>query len=130
MILYYSSEINSSILLGGTLIIFDRLFGKNCLCSCCLHEMCTLKASSILINGLTGTVFVHILCAQMCISETLLGTFQDETDEKVVYGLVHPLNTWNPIWVQVKDKYYKYITPHILQPTSPFYTLAIYMCVM
>jgi hypothetical protein len=34
----------------------------------------------------------------------MIGTFQDETDEKVVYGLTHPVNTWNPIWIQVKKR--------------------------
>lgn len=33
--------------------------------------------------------------------DRLFGTFQDETDEKVVYGLVHPLSTWDPIWAQI-----------------------------
>lgn len=36
----------------------------------------------------------------LIIWDRLFGTFQEETDEKVVYGLVHPLNTWNPVWVQ------------------------------
>lgn len=37
----------------------------------------------------------------LIIWDRLFGTFQDETDEKVVYGLVHQINTWNPIWIQI-----------------------------
>ena len=37
----------------------------------------------------------------LIIFDRLFGTFQDETDEKVVYGLTHPVNTWNPIWIQI-----------------------------
>ena len=29
------------------------------------------------------------------------GTFQAEKEEKVVYGLVHPLSSWDPIYTQV-----------------------------
>ncbi|XP_066272097.1 alkylglycerol monooxygenase-like [Branchiostoma lanceolatum] len=36
----------------------------------------------------------------LIIFDRLFGTFAKE-DEKVVYGLTHPLNTWDPIWLQV-----------------------------
>ena len=32
----------------------------------------------------------------------MLGTFQAETDEKIAYGLVHSLASWDPIWTQVR----------------------------
>ncbi|XP_066279591.1 alkylglycerol monooxygenase-like [Branchiostoma lanceolatum] len=35
----------------------------------------------------------------LIIFDRLFGTFAKE-EEKVVYGLTHPLNTWDPIWVQ------------------------------
>ena len=35
---------------------------------------------------------LHYLCTQ--------GTFQAEEDH-VVYGLTHPLMTWDPVWAQV-----------------------------
>ncbi|KAJ7372313.1 hypothetical protein OS493_019757 [Desmophyllum pertusum] len=33
--------------------------------------------------------------------DRMFGTFQAETDEKVAYGLVHPLASWDPIWTQL-----------------------------
>ncbi|CAH1251063.1 AGMO [Branchiostoma lanceolatum] len=36
----------------------------------------------------------------LIIFDRLFGTFAKE-EEKVVYGLTHPLNTWDPIWVQL-----------------------------
>ncbi|XP_078663017.1 alkylglycerol monooxygenase-like [Branchiostoma floridae x Branchiostoma belcheri] len=36
----------------------------------------------------------------LIIFDRMFGTFAKE-EEKVVYGLTHPLNTWDPIWVQV-----------------------------
>ncbi|XP_078686786.1 alkylglycerol monooxygenase-like [Branchiostoma floridae x Branchiostoma belcheri] len=35
----------------------------------------------------------------LIIFDRLYGTFAKE-EEKVVYGLTHPLNTWDPVWVQ------------------------------
>jgi len=35
----------------------------------------------------------------------MFGTFAPESD-KVVYGLVHPLNSWNPLWAQFHHVYY------------------------
>lgn len=35
----------------------------------------------------------------------MFGTFAPESD-KVVYGLVHPLNSWNPLWAQFHHAYY------------------------
>ncbi|XP_071941594.1 alkylglycerol monooxygenase-like [Antedon mediterranea] len=32
--------------------------------------------------------------------DRMFGTFQAE-EEKVVYGLTHPINSWNPVWIQV-----------------------------
>ena len=32
----------------------------------------------------------------------LIGTFQAETNEKIAYGLVHPLASWDPVWIQVR----------------------------
>ena len=29
------------------------------------------------------------------------GTFQEETQEEIAYGLVHPLSSWDPIYAQV-----------------------------
>ncbi|XP_033099679.1 alkylglycerol monooxygenase-like [Anneissia japonica] len=36
----------------------------------------------------------------LIIWDRMFGTFQAE-GEKVVYGLTHPLNSWNPVWIQV-----------------------------
>ncbi|XP_035692153.1 alkylglycerol monooxygenase-like [Branchiostoma floridae] len=36
----------------------------------------------------------------LIVFDRLFGTFAKE-EEKVVYGLTHPLNTWDPIWVQL-----------------------------
>jgi alkylglycerol monooxygenase len=35
----------------------------------------------------------------------MFGTFAPESD-KVVYGLVHPINAWNPLWGQFHHAYY------------------------
>lgn len=35
----------------------------------------------------------------------MFGTFAPESD-KVIYGLVHPLNSWNPLWAQFHHAYY------------------------
>ena len=35
----------------------------------------------------------------LIIWDRMFGTFAPESD-KVVYGLVHPLNSWNPLWAQ------------------------------
>ena len=32
----------------------------------------------------------------------LIGTFQAETNEEIAYGLVHPLASWDPVWIQVR----------------------------
>ena len=38
----------------------------------------------------------------LIIWDRMFGTFQPELrEEKVVYGLVHPLATWDPFWAQV-----------------------------
>ena len=36
----------------------------------------------------------------LIIWDRMFGTFEPEKDERIVYGLVHPLNSWNPLWVQ------------------------------
>ena len=36
------------------------------------------------------------------------GTFQAEKEEKVVYGLVHPLESWNPVYIQVILYFYAF----------------------
>jgi hypothetical protein len=46
----------------------------------------------------------HAKSPKLYLQNVTTGTFQDETDEKVVYGLTHPINSWNPIWVQVREK--------------------------
>lgn len=66
---------------GGTLIIFDRLFGKH------------------LSDYLIFNKIAHLCCIFFMFYE---GTFQGETEEKVVYGLIKPVNTWNPVWIQVE----------------------------
>ncbi|XP_065068854.1 alkylglycerol monooxygenase-like isoform X1 [Rhopilema esculentum] len=43
----------------------------------------------------------------LIIWDRLFGTFQAEKEEKVVYGLVHPLESWNPIYIQFC--HYKYM---------------------
>ncbi len=35
----------------------------------------------------------------------MFGTFSPESD-KVLYGLVHPINSWNPLWVQFHHAIY------------------------
>eukprot|EP00794_Sanderia_malayensis_P015972 gene15972-17580_t len=37
----------------------------------------------------------------LIIWDRIFGTFQPEKEEKVVYGLVHPLNNWNPFYIQI-----------------------------
>ena len=41
----------------------------------------------------------------LIIWDRMFGTFVPES-EKVVYGLVHPLNSWNPLWAQFHHAYY------------------------
>eukprot|EP00112_Aurelia_sp_Birch-Aquarium-sp1_P023453 Seg70.4 transcript_id=Seg70.4/GoldUCD/mRNA.D3Y31 product="Alkylglycerol monooxygenase" protein_id=Seg70.4/GoldUCD/D3Y31 len=43
----------------------------------------------------------------LIIWDRIFGTFQAEKEEKVVYGLVHPLASWDPIYTQFC--HYKYI---------------------
>lgn len=33
--------------------------------------------------------------------DRLFGTFQAETNEEIAYGLVHPLASWDPVWIQL-----------------------------
>ncbi|CAI8054679.1 Alkylglycerol monooxygenase [Geodia barretti] len=41
----------------------------------------------------------------LIIWDRMFGTFQPELrEEKVVYGLVHPLSSWNPFWAQVRNQ--------------------------
>ena len=48
-----------------------------------------------MINGIIlPTIFV--------IKSLISGTFQAEKEEKVIYGLVHPLNCWDPIYIQAR----------------------------
>lgn len=37
----------------------------------------------------------------LIIWDRMFGTFQAETDEEIAYGLVHPLASWDPFWIQV-----------------------------
>ena len=48
------------------------------------------------------SVFV---AGMLIIWDRMFGTFTPET-ENVIYGLVHPLNSWNPIWAQFHHLYY------------------------
>ncbi len=41
----------------------------------------------------------------LIIWDRMFGTFAPESD-KVVYGLVHPLSSWNPIWAQFHHLFY------------------------
>jgi alkylglycerol monooxygenase len=44
------------------------------------------------VGGAAGTLIIW---------DRMFGTFQEEKDdERVVYGLTHPLNTFDPFWVQ------------------------------
>jgi len=43
----------------------------------------------------------------LIIWDRIFGTFQAEKEEKVVYGLVHPLSSWDPLYTQFC--HYKYI---------------------
>lgn len=36
----------------------------------------------------------------LIIWDRIFGTFQAETNEKIAYGLVHPLASWDPFWTQ------------------------------
>lgn len=40
----------------------------------------------------------------------MFGTFQPEK-EKVIYGLVHPLGTWDPFWAQIH--HYVYLATNV-----------------
>ena len=44
---------------------------------------------------------VIILFVYRDINQFFTGTFQAEKEEKVVYGLVHPLSSWDPLYTQV-----------------------------
>ncbi|XP_065068859.1 alkylglycerol monooxygenase-like isoform X2 [Rhopilema esculentum] len=46
----------------------------------------------------------------LIIWDRLFGTFQAEKEEKVVYGLVHPLGSWNPIYIQLCHFQYMFQT--------------------
>ena len=50
-------------------------------------------------------VYFHSLAGMLIIWDRMFGTFAPES-EKVVYGLVHPLNSWNPIWGQFHSVHY------------------------
>lgn len=41
-----------------------------------------------------------------------IGTFQAEKEEKVVYGLVHPLSSWDPLYTQVVKEFSFYFGPY------------------
>lgn len=41
----------------------------------------------------------------LIIWDRMFGTFTPES-EKVIYGLVHPLNSWNPLWAQFHHLHY------------------------
>lgn len=46
-----------------------------------------------------------IVAGMLIIWDRMFGTFAPESD-KVIYGLVHPLNSWNPLWAQFHHMYY------------------------
>ena len=50
-------------------------------------------------------VFVLVIAGVLIIWDRIFGTFAPES-EKVVYGLVHPLNSWNPMWAQLHHAFY------------------------
>lgn len=47
----------------------------------------------------------NVTAGVLIIWDRMFGTFTPES-EKVVYGLVHPLNSWNPLWGQFHHAYY------------------------
>ena len=48
---------------------------------------------------------LHLPAGVLIIWDRMFGTFQPERrEEKVVYGLVHPLSSWNPFWAQVRNQ--------------------------
>ena len=49
------------------------------------------------------------LAGVLIIWDRMFGTFQPES-EKVVYGLVHPLSTWDPLWAQIHHLVYMFKT--------------------
>ncbi|CAI8054681.1 Alkylglycerol monooxygenase, partial [Geodia barretti] len=50
----------------------------------------------------------------LIIWDRMFGTFQPELrEEKVVYGLVHPLSSWNPFWAQIH--HYVYIARRLVR---------------
>ena len=49
--------------------------------------------------------FHHTAAGMLIIWDRIFGTFAPESD-KVVYGLVHPLDAWNPLWGQLHHAYY------------------------
>lgn len=52
---------------------------------------------SVLISNIA-----HCAAGVLIIWDRMFGTFQPELrEEKVIYGLVHPLSSWDPVWAQV-----------------------------
>ena len=48
---------------------------------------------------------LHLPAGVLIIWDRMFGTFQPELrEEKVVYGLVHPLSSWNPFLAQVRNQ--------------------------
>ena len=48
---------------------------------------------------------VLLTAGVLIIWDRIFGTFEPES-EKVVYGLVHPLATWDPFWAQIHHYVY------------------------
>ena len=49
-----------------------------------------------------GKLEYLIKCARTIFLCTFAGTFVEEKDDDdIAYGLVHPLNSWDPIYTQV-----------------------------
>lgn len=48
---------------------------------------------------------VNVSAGVLIIWDRLFGTFEPES-EKVIYGLVHPLATWDPFWAQIHHLVY------------------------
>ena len=55
------------------------------------------------------TICVVFSAGVLIIWDRMFGTFQPES-EKVVYGLVHPLSTWDPLWAQIHHLVYIFKT--------------------
>ena len=95
-----SSPLSSA---GRNPYCIDKNYGKP---SASLALLATYSPPSLLPSLLPPSLppsLPGILAGVLIIWDRMFGTFEPERrEEKVIYGLVHPLASWNPFWAQVK----------------------------